>query len=148
MDVSNIMTRALVVVGPDDTLSTVSEVFRERGFHHVPVVEQGKLVGIVSDRDVLRALSPFLGTLSERAVDSATLQRKVFQVMTRRPAVVRADTPLSEVAGLMLDRRISSLPVTDAEGRLVGIVTMRDILRLHASSANPQGGRQVPDPNS
>lgn len=73
MQVSEYMTTRLVTVEMDDTLDTVREIFDNTGFHHLLVVERGEVVGVLSDRDLLRHLSPYVGTASETARDAATL---------------------------------------------------------------------------
>ena len=68
MTVELIMTKKVFKVRMDDTIGTIREIFENVKFHHLLVVEGNKLVGIISDRDVLKAISPFLGTLSEHNV--------------------------------------------------------------------------------
>ncbi|MBY0309388.1 MAG: CBS domain-containing protein, partial [Phycisphaerales bacterium] len=73
MRIDNVMTTDLVTVKPEDTLGEVREIFDTHRFHHLLVIEHGKVVGIISDRDLLKHLSPFVGKISERAQDSYTL---------------------------------------------------------------------------
>ena len=73
----------------DDSLHTIKELFEATGFHHLLVVEGRKLTGIISDRDLLKALSPFIDTISERARDRATLERRAHQIMTRDVIAVK-----------------------------------------------------------
>lgn len=127
--VADIMTRKLVIVTPDDTVRRVLELFTKHGFHHLPVVEHEWLLGVISDRDVLKHISPFVGMINERYQDAATLDRRAHQVMSRKLVTVREQTPVAEAAQLMLDRRVSCLPVVRSESVLVGIVTSRDVLR-------------------
>ena len=71
----NVMTTRLVTVELDDTLAVVKQIFDSVKFHHLLVVDSHKkLCGVISDRDLLRALSPHIGTLAENARDTATLQ--------------------------------------------------------------------------
>jgi len=120
----------------DDTLERVRHLFEEERFHHVVVVEDGKVVGVVSDRDLLRNISPFAGRFAERAQDAASLQRKVHQVMTRRLVSIRPDAPIAKAAETMLLQRVSCLPVLDQTGACVGIVTLRDVLRWTVRAAD------------
>jgi acetoin utilization protein AcuB len=136
MSVSAIMSRPVVTVSMDDTLERVRHLFEEERFHHVVVVEDGAVVGVVSDRDLLRNISPFAGRFAERAQDAASLQRKVHQVMTRRLVSIRPDAPISKAAEIMLLQRVSCLPVLDQAGACVGIVTLRDILRWTVRAAD------------
>ncbi|PXW28379.1 CBS domain-containing protein [Paraburkholderia caballeronis] len=129
MKVEDVMTKRLVTVGFDDSLTTVKEIFEEAGFHHLLVVDEGELQGVVSDRDMLRALSPFIGSNVETARDAGTLNRRVHQVMSRRPWTLRPDADLADAIRLFLDHPISCIPVVNDENRPVGIVSWRDILK-------------------
>ncbi len=137
MKVDEIMSREPVTVGMDDDLHRVKDLFELYRFHHLLVLLGEKLVGVISDRDLLRASSPFFGRASERPQDVATLNRRVHQIMTRNLVVVAPETPVEDAARLMLDKRVSCLPVVTDDGRLLGIVTWRDQLR----SLLPPAGR-------
>ncbi len=128
MRVEQIMTREVVTVSMDDTVAAVREIFDTHGFHHLIVEENGQVVGVVSDRDLLRNLSPFVGKLNERPQDLFLEQRRVHQIMTRKLIAVTPETSLHDAALKMLDERVSCLPVIDARMRCVGIVTMYDML--------------------
>jgi acetoin utilization protein AcuB len=125
-----IMSTRLVTVEPDDALESIKQIFDSVKFHHVLVVDSGrKLVGVISDRDLLRALSPYLGTSSENARDLATLKKRAHQIMTRQPITLTAEATLADAVNLFLDHRISCIPVVDPGFRPVGIVSWRDVLR-------------------
>lgn len=136
MSVAAIMSRPVVTVSMDDTLEQVRDLFDEERFHHAIVVEEDKVVGVVSDRDLLRNISPFAGRFAERAQDAQSLQRKVHQVMTRRLVWIHPDAPISQAAETMLLQRVSCLPVLDPNGACIGIVTLRDILRWTVRAAD------------
>ncbi|MEX3939024.1 CBS domain-containing protein [Paraburkholderia sp. BR10937] len=129
MQVENFMTSRVVTVGFDDTLATVREIFAEASFHHLLVVEDGKLQGVVSDRDLLRAISPFIDSVVESARDLGTLNKRVHQIMSRKPLTLRPESSLSDAVALFLSNKISCIPIVDAEFRPVGIVSWRDVLR-------------------
>ncbi len=129
MKVRDIMSLDPVTVGMDDDLHRVKSLFELHRFHHLLVLAGEKLVGVISDRDLLRASSPFVGRASERPQDVATLNRRVHQIMTRNLVVVAPETPVEDAARLMLGKRVSCLPVVTEEGTLLGIVTWRDQLR-------------------
>jgi acetoin utilization protein AcuB len=127
--VSSVMSRRVVSVDYDDRLRTVKKLFDQHGFHHLLVVEQGRLHGVLSDRDLLRALSPFIGTLSETTRDAETLDRRVHQVMTRRLTTLGPEATLAEAIDVFLAERVSCLPVIDASRHPLGILSWRDVLR-------------------
>lgn len=128
MTVEQVMTREVVKVSMDDTVAYVRDIFEQHRFHHIVVEENGQVVGVISDRDLLRNLSPFAGKMNERPQDLFLEKRRVHQIMTRNLVSVSPQTPLIEAALKMLDDRVSCLPVVDGRLRCVGIVTTRDLL--------------------
>lgn len=128
MNIMLLMGKSPIAVAMDDTLATVRDIFEKHKFHHVLVVENQRLVGIVSDRDLLKSVSPNLGKLSESAKDLATLNKRVHQIMTRDPIVLRADAELRDAVLLFSNHRISCIPVVDQNDRPIGIVSWRDVL--------------------
>ena len=138
MKIADLMTTDVVTVSMDDTVAHVRELFQSHRFHHLVVVEDGKVVGVLSDRDLLKNMSPFVGRNDERAQDANLMQRRVHQIMTRRLVTVRPVTPAYEAAIILLDRGFSCVPVVDDDGGPVGIVTWRDLLiwSLHCLKTN------------
>ena len=131
MTVESIMTRKVFKVKMDDTIGTIREIFENVKFHHLLVMEGKKIIGIISDRDVLKAISPFHGTLSEHNYDLATLNRKTHQIMAHKPVTVYKDMSIKMAANILLNNNISCLPVVSPEGDIEGIVTWKDILRYY-----------------
>jgi acetoin utilization protein AcuB len=130
MQVKDYMTTRLVTVEMDDTLASVREIFEHTGFHHLLVVDDGAVVGVLSDRDLLRHLSPYVGTAAETQRDAATLNKHVHQVMARHPVTLTPESELAEVLEKFRHKDVTCLPVVDAHGKVVGIVTWRDMLKL------------------
>jgi acetoin utilization protein AcuB len=125
-----IMTRRVVTVELDDSLATVKQIFDSLRFHHLLVIgSDKKLCGVISDRDLLRAISPYAGTLSENARDSATLKKRAHQIMTRSPVTLSPDASVADAIQLFLAHRVSCIPIVDEGFRALGIVSWRDILR-------------------
>lgn len=129
MAVQEIMTKTIVTVELDDKLALVKEIFDSRKFHHLLVIENQELWGVVSDRDLLKALSPNLGMKSETYQDAATLNKRVHQIMTRKPITLYPEAPIREAVSAFVTQGISCIPIVDHENRPVGIVTWRDILK-------------------
>lgn len=129
MSVKKIMSTTIVTVEMDDRLKTVKEIFSSVRFHHLLVVESGKLVGVLSDRDLLKALSPKIGTPAETEDDSATLNKRVHQIMTRRPVVLKPNSAVYEAIEIFNKQNISCIPIVDDENKPVGILSWRDILK-------------------
>jgi acetoin utilization protein AcuB len=124
------MTPRVVSVGLDDTLSEIQRVFEHVRFHHLLVIEEGRLFVVISDRDLLKGISPFIGTPAERERDLSTLNKRVHQIMSRKPVTIAPDATMREAARIMIEERVSCLPVVDAEENVCGILTWRDVLKL------------------
>jgi acetoin utilization protein AcuB len=140
--VRDIMTTELVTIGMDETLEAARSIFHQRRFHHLVVMESDQPVGVISDRDLLKHISPFIGVhMSERAQDVETLKRRIHQVMTRRLVSIEPDAPVVQAARTMIHHRVSCLPVLEAGTKLVGIVTRHDLIRwvvVDALAAEPE----------
>jgi acetoin utilization protein AcuB len=138
MLLNEIMTTRPVTVEMDDRLELVKDIFDSVRFHHLLVVGDDKtLRGVISDRDLLRAISPHVGTLAETTRDTATLNKRVHQIMSRTPITLRPDHTVADAIGLFLQERVSCIPIVNGEFRPVGIVSWRDILK---ASAAPRAG--------
>jgi acetoin utilization protein AcuB len=127
MLVSKRMKKTVVTVGPEDHLATVQKKMKEGGFRRTPVVENGRLVGIVTDRDIRQ----HLGYLEKTKVNVAVSEKLV---------TVAPQTTLEEAAKLLLKHKIGGLPVVE-DGQLVGIITTSDILQafLDVMGASEEG---------
>lgn len=129
MLVRDIMQDHPVSATPETRLPQLVRLLQRRGFRHVPIVEEGKLVGIVSDRDVKQSMTSAAlmteGPERARLLDELTAG----QIMTRRVTTIGPTGGVEEAARLMATRKISALPVTE-DDRLLGIVTETDVLHL------------------
>ena len=123
------MTAEVVSVDMDATLREVSMIFQEKNFHHLLVNRDKKLLGVISDRDIIKFLSPFLHSMSEREQDRATLNTKAHQIMSRNLVTVTKTTHVEEAKDLLLKYNISCLPVISEDGLIEGIITWKDLLR-------------------
>ena len=139
MKVKDVMQTEVFTIGQDDLVDRVFFLIHYEKIRHLPVVEGGRVVGIVSDRDLYKAIGPRSGT---RAVSSdnskSALQgvpKRVRHIMRRGVFTVGPDTDIGEAAALMAKRKIGALPVTRS-GKLVGIVTSTDLLRVLSRMAS------------
>ncbi len=131
--VSSIMTTNVITVSPDDTMDKVQNIFRENGIHHVPVTENGKVVGIISHSDYLRLQNTFTlfkTAKSEEYNSSIMRSLLVKEVMTKQVAKLEATDTVELAAGFFRENLFHALPVVDPEGKLVGIVTTYDLLNF------------------
>ena len=116
------MNRELVTLSPDDDVYAAMQIFLRRRFSGAPVVDaDGRLLGILSEKDCLRVLAG-------EAWDGLP-EGKVRDYMTTTVSTVRADTPLIDVVGRFLGRPYRRFPVVDDDGRVLGQISRRDILR-------------------
>jgi len=118
------MTREVVAVGPETTAAEALALCRGNRIRYLPVIEEGRLVGMISGRD-LRLATPALGE-SDRA--EALRRLRVADKMVRDVATVYPDDPIEDAAMVMYERKIGCLPVIDEED-LAGILTFSDVLR-------------------
>jgi acetoin utilization protein AcuB len=130
MLIEKIMSQPVVTVTLDDTLRVVKHIFENAKFHHLLVVEEGKLYGVISDRDLLKSISPFIGTVQETVHDKFTLNKKVHQIMTRKPITLPPLADVYEAISLFNQHSISCIPIVNEQGVPVGIVSWRDILLI------------------
>ncbi|MBV1881095.1 MAG: CBS domain-containing protein [Pseudomonadales bacterium] len=130
MNVKKIMTHSIVTVELDDSLKMVKEIFDSVSFHHLLVLDEGKLFGIVSDRDLLKAISPNIGQAAETEKDLATLNKRVHQVLSRKPITVSSQADIYDAIAIFNENRISCIPVVDENNVPVGILSWRDILKV------------------
>jgi acetoin utilization protein AcuB len=129
MLVRDVMHSKVTVISPGTTVPEAVRLAQLRGIRHLPVVENGEIAGMVSDRDLKRAM-PSAATVLEAHELRYLLERlPVSEIMTRAVITTGPMFPVEEAARLMVAERISALPVTEG-GRLVGIVTETDVLDL------------------
>lgn len=117
------MTRNVICLDPSDMLEDAAALMAEWHIRHLPVVQGGQLLGVVTDRDVL---SHQHGAAGSRRIAPLPVR----EVMSPAPMTCRPSSTISYVAGLMIDHKIDCVPVTDVDGRLVGLVTTTDLLQL------------------
>lgn len=127
--VRDYMTADVWTVRDDDALRVVLNPLLTRRFRHVPVLGSAdRLVGILTDHDLRRALPSPLVEIDAGERDQLVDETTVSRVMTKDPTTVSPDAPLEEAVGLLIDQKIGGLPVVD-NGKLLGIFTETDALR-------------------
>ena len=131
MFVSETMNTNLVSIAPETKLSEVRTLMKENNFRHLPVVDKdGKLIGIVTDRD-MRDASPS-SLLSEEEYQSTldrVMQHTVSEIMTKDPLTISVYFTLQDTLMVMGSRKVGALPVVDEDGYLKGIMSTRDLLK-------------------
>jgi acetoin utilization protein AcuB len=145
MRVEELMTEKVFTVEPHDMIDRVFFLIHYEKVRHLPVVEKGKVVGIVSDRDMYKALGP---KSNSNAVDGNkdsselhVIPKKVMNIMRRGVFTISPDTMASEAASIMAEHKIGALPVIKND-KLVGILSSTDILRVFAKLEHAREERE------
>jgi acetoin utilization protein AcuB len=142
MQVQKIMHTPVVTVRLDDFLREVNTIFEANVVHHVIVVEDDRLVGLIGERDLLRAISPYVNTHVYTTRDLATLNQRVHQIVHRHPKFLRQDATVQDAIGFFNAHHVDCIPIVDAEHAPIGMVTKTDIVRHF--SAICADGKLVP----
>ncbi len=131
ISVDKIMTTEVITIGPENTMDKVKKVFDQHNIHHIPVIENAKVVGIISKTDYLKLLHGF--TLfktqkSDNYNDAIMRSLLVREVMTKQVAKLNPDDSIETAAGFFRENLFHALPVVNKTGELVGIITTYDLL--------------------
>lgn len=131
MHVENIMSDSVHCVLPDVTLADLRETFKHVTYHHLLVAHDNQLMGVISDRDVLRMSSPFIDTAETTPHDQALLKTKAQDFMSTKLITVKKDTLIDAAAILLLEHNISCLPIVSRDDAIEGILTWKDMLKYY-----------------
>lgn len=123
------MVREIVTISSDTSVPAAQRLMHDHCIRHLPVVDDGRLVGIVTWGDIRQAWASDATTLSVFELYALLDRLAVSQVMTREPVTISPHLSIARAAQIMLERKIGCLPVVD-HGRLVGIITECDIFRM------------------
>jgi acetoin utilization protein AcuB len=150
MLVKNWMSKNVITVDEKDSMEDAMKHLKEHEIRMLPVMKKGKLIGIITDRDLKRASASDATTLEIHELLYLLTKIKVKDIMTRDVITVPPDFTVEETAQVLLQNRISGAPVVDANGKLVGAITQTDIFRVLISltgvgNGGIQFGFQVED---
>jgi acetoin utilization protein AcuB len=131
MFIDTSMTREVITIGPDASIFEAREIFEKYRIHSLPVVDEDNiLLGIVTDRDVRSALPSDLVTKEATARETELVsQIRAKDIMTRDPVTVSPANTLEDALLLMERVQVGAFPVVDHERKLIGIITVRDLMR-------------------
>jgi acetoin utilization protein AcuB len=137
------MSRDPITITEETSMIKAIHIMKERRFRRLPVVSAGRLVGMVTDRDLKEASPSKATTLDVHELYYLLAELQVKEIMTRNPVSVTENDTVEHAAQVMLEHTISGLPVLDADGKVVGIITQSDVFRafMHITGVL-QGGVQ------
>jgi len=124
------MSKTVITGDVNDSMNDVMSLMKKHGIGMVPVMKKGKLVGIVTDRDLKRSSASDATTLEVHELLFLISKIKVKDIMTKDPITVPFDFTVEEAAEVLMNNRISGAPVTDQEGQIVGTITKGDLFRV------------------
>lgn len=134
------MAKDVMTVDENTSLMRATRTMKEKKIRRLPVVSHGKLIGIVTDRDVKDASPSKTTTLDVHELYYLLSEMKVKEVMTKSPIVLSGDDSLEKAAIVMLETRISGIPVTDDQEHLIGLLSETDVLRGFIHSTGIKDG--------
>jgi acetoin utilization protein AcuB len=130
MKITEIMSSPPITGTLDDFLSEVKEILAVNKFEHIVIIEEGKLMGVLSERELLLAISPYVNSNVYTTRDLATLNQRVGQILERHPLYLDDQSELEDAIDMFDKNHISCIPIVDADFVPVGIVTKSDIIRF------------------
>ncbi len=141
----NWMTKNVITLTPERSMMKASKLMKDKHISSLPIVDEGgRILGIVSDRDVKEASPSKATTLDMHELYYLLSEIKVGDIMTRKPVTIREDETVEKAAVLMLEGRFGSLPVVDEDGLVTGILTDTDVFNVLVDITGVRsGGMQV-----
>jgi acetoin utilization protein AcuB len=124
------MTQEVISITPDTALPEAHRLMIENQIRRLPVIQDGRLVGIVTRGDIRGAEPSGATSLTIWELNYLISNLRIKKIMTRNPITTTQDATIGEAARTMLDNKISGLPVLDERGKVTGIITESDIFRL------------------
>jgi CBS domain-containing membrane protein len=130
--VSEIMMGSPVTLAPDDTLDLANDIISLGRIRHIPILDNGKLVGLISGRDLIGTAANRIFGLNQKSRSTLLKGEMIKNIMKKRVVTVTPDTPIKDAATLMADKKIGCVPVV-SDGALVGLVTTTNVLHYLGS---------------
>ena len=140
MLVKSWMSKNVITIGVDNSMQDATAILKQHRIRILPVVKKGKLVGIITDRDLKRASASDATSLEIHELLYLLMQIKVKDIMTRNPIAVPLEWTIEETAVLLLNNKISGAPVVDENDRVVGVITQTDLFRVLISLTGIHAG--------
>ena len=131
MLVKNWMTTEVITLTPDKSMMKAAKLMKDHNINRIPIVDEaGKVVGIVSDRDIKEASPSKATTLDMHELYYLLSELKIGNIMTKNPICLAPEDTIEKAAALMMEHGFGGMPVTDENGKLVGIITDSDVFKV------------------
>jgi len=142
MRIRDVMTKNPVTIDSETLVLDAQRIMKENNIRRLPIVDKGKLVGIITQHDLLEASPSPATSLSIHELNYLLAKMKVKEIMKKNPVTITPDTPFEEALRIGQEKKIGSFPVVD-NGKLIGIATESDIVRFmtHALGLREEGSR-------
>lgn len=132
MTIKSIMSKDVLTLKPQDTFERAQEILRRVPFHHLLIVDEAKILqGVVSDRDLMGQAAKYLNNNNGESFTDFLPRLSCADIMTRNAITVDAETPIQAASILLLENNFSCLPVVNAEHKVEGIVTWKDLMKYY-----------------
>jgi CBS domain-containing protein len=128
--ISHIMTTEIIAANPTNRFSQVFQFFSEKEINHMPVVENGKLLGIISNKDMMKYVYKYIIVQKRSDIAALDAEVKLDDIMTKNIVTAHEDITLAEVKDLFAKAHFNCLPIVNGEDKLVGIVTPKDLMKM------------------
>jgi len=133
MLVKNWMSKDVITIDVNGSMTHASGLMKENNIRGLPVMKNGELVGVVTDRDLKKASASDANSLDIHELLYLIAKIKIKEIMTKDPITIPVDYTVEETAEVLLDNKLSGAPVVNNKGNLVGIITQADIFRVLVS---------------
>lgn len=128
--ISQIMTAEVIAANPNNRFSQVFQFFSEREINHMPIVENEKLIGIISNKDMMKHVYKYIVVQKKSDIAALDAEVKLVDIMTKNIVTAHEDTTLIEVKNLFAKSHFNCLPIVNNDDKLVGIVTPKDLMKM------------------
>lgn len=144
MKIKAFMSKRIISLDLDRTLLDVKHLFDRTRFHHLLITQHERLVGIVSDRDYLKAMNPRIDTVNETQADREVLKRHVNVIMSHKVISLSGEHDFFDAVTLFNEHKISCIPIVDDDHRIQGLVSWRDLMRVLLERQSSQQKNENP----
>ena len=127
------MAKDPIVIDENTSIMKATQIMKEHGIRRIPVVRDGRLIGIISDRDIKEAAPSKATSLDVHELYYLLSEIKVKDIMTPDPITLKENDSVEKAAVIMLENRISGIPIVDEDYHVIGVITQTDVFKVMIS---------------